>query len=121
MIDEATYMRKLEQVYRAFELSLDLDIAFTVVELSSEERTRLEKDSVLNARVVLCLARERELLVRGLRDLAYGAETESTRLSALKELGKTLYPKRFKDDGSNNNADLSRDNQAIKDFLGAPS
>lgn len=117
-MDEATYMHKLEMVYRAFELSLDLDIAFTVVELTSDERTRLEKDNVLNARVILCIAREREAMVRGLRELAYNAESESARLSALKELGKTLYPKRFKDDGTSGTDDLSRDNQAINAFLG---
>jgi hypothetical protein len=95
---ESTYANKLEQVYQAFELSFDLDIAFTLVTLSKEEKESLEKDEILNARITLCIARERESLVKGLRALAYNAESESARLAAIKELGKTLYPKRFKGD-----------------------
>jgi hypothetical protein len=98
MMSDATYMEKLERVFRSFEHSLDLDIAFTVVDLTDAEREQLSKDEMLLARIAVCIAHERESMIAGLRDLAYGAESEGTRLSALKELGRTVYPKRFKSD-----------------------
>lgn len=94
---ESRYADKLELVFRAYERSLDLDIALTIVPLSDAERIRLIDDPDLGARIALCDARVREDLMTQLRGLASEAESEGVRLTALKELGKTLYPRRFKD------------------------
>lgn len=92
------YYEKLELIYRAYERSLDLDVAFAIVPLSDEERQALLIDPELEARIVVLDAKVKEELVVGLRDLGRSAESEGVRLAAIKELGKTFYPKRFKED-----------------------
>lgn len=94
------YSDILELVYRAYERSLDLDIALTVVPIDEALRNRLIDDSDLQARIMLCDARVREDLMDDLRHLSKHAESDAVRLTALKELGKTLYPRRFKDTAS---------------------
>jgi hypothetical protein len=91
------YAHKLELVYRAYERSLDLDIALMVVDLSDEERETLNKDNSLLVRIAIYDAHQREDLIDRLRNLISEAESESVRLAAIKELGRTLYPKRFND------------------------
>jgi hypothetical protein len=54
-------------------------------------------DKELEARIVMLDARNRENMVVQLRDLGSSAESEGVRLAALRELGRTYYPKRFKD------------------------
>lgn len=105
---ESRYADKLELVFRAYERSLDLDIALTIVPLSDAERIRMIDDSDLGARIALCDARVREDLMTQLRGLASEAESEGVRLTALKELGKTLYPRRFKDAAVDNSGGGSR-------------
>jgi hypothetical protein len=91
------YADKVELVFREYEKSLDLDIALCVVPLSAAERERIIVDPDLAARIDLCDARVREDLIADLRYLSKNADSEGVRLTALKELGRTLYPKRFKD------------------------
>jgi hypothetical protein len=92
------YADKLEYVFRAYEKSLDLDIALALVPLSAAERDRLIEDSELRARIALYDAKVCEELVDGLRCLVKGAASEGVRLAAIRELGRTFYPKRFKHD-----------------------
>ena len=94
---EARYYDKLELVYRAYERSMDLDIALTIVPLSEAERIKLSEDQDLAARIAVYDAKTKEDLFVDLWNLSKEADSDSVRLSALKELGKTLYPKRFKD------------------------
>ena len=91
------YAEKLELVYREYERSLDLDVAFAIVPLSAVERTRLGADEELAARIAVYDAKYKCEMVESLRRLSTNAESDGIRLSALKELGKTFYPKRFKD------------------------
>jgi hypothetical protein len=90
------YADKLETVFQAYQQSFDLDIALTIVPLSDEERLSLEVDPDLLARVSLCNAQLRESLIMDLRDLSKNAVSEGVRLNAIRDLGKALYPKRFK-------------------------
>lgn len=94
---ESQYYEKLELVYRAYEKSLDLDIAMTLVPLSDVERARLLEDEELEARLQVLDAKNREDMMIDLRALGRGAMSEGVRFSALKELGRTYYPKRFRD------------------------
>lgn len=94
---EDQYYEKLEQVFRFYERSLDLDLALTVVPLSDAERVRLLEDEELEARIFVLDAQNRTEMVEQLRALGKTAMSEGVRLAALKELGKTYYPKRFKD------------------------
>lgn len=94
---ETQYYEKLELVYRSYERSLDLEIALIAVPLSDAERERLISDEELEARILVLDAKNREDMVVDLRNLGTGASSEGVRLAALKELGKTYYPKRFRD------------------------
>lgn len=98
---DSRYADKLELVFRAYEKSLDLDVALTLVPLSHEDRARIEEDPDFLARIMVCDAKVKEELMADFRNLSKNAESEGVRLTALKELGKTLYPRRFKDDSSN--------------------
>ena len=94
---ESQYADTLELVYQEYEQSLDLDIAMTVVPMSQETRARLEVDQDLRARIAVCDAKVRQDLVRKIRGLADGAESEGVKFAAIKELGRTVYPRRFSD------------------------
>lgn len=94
--DESRYLDKLELVYQAYEKSLDLDIACVIVLLSNEERDRILADPDFRARIAICDARIREDIIHDFRGISKDADSDATRLSALKELGKMLYPTRFK-------------------------
>jgi hypothetical protein len=116
---EAAYANKLELVYRAYERSLDLEIAMLVVDLSKEERERLSKDENLRMRMAIYDAHQREDLIDRLRNLISESDSDSVKLAAIKELGKTLYPKRFNDKVKEETEEaFSKDNEAIKQFLG---
>jgi hypothetical protein len=91
------YADKLEQVFRVYEKSLDLDVALTLVPLSEAEKNRLLNDNDLLARVALCDAMVRDQLMSDFRALARDSDSDGVKLTALKELGRTLYPRRFKD------------------------
>lgn len=93
-----TYSNKLEQVFRAYERVLDLELALKLVALTDDERKTLQADPDLIARCNVCDAKIQEDLMADFRNLAKNAVSESVKLTALKELGRTLYPKRFKDD-----------------------
>lgn len=95
---EAAYANKLELVYRAYERSLDLEIAMLVIDLTNEEKKKLSEDEDLKMRIAIYDAHQREDLIDRLRSLISDSESDSVRLAAIKELGKTLYPKRFKND-----------------------
>lgn len=92
------YSDQLEKVYQTYERILDLDLAFNLVALTPEDIATLSTDPDLIARCHLCDARVREDLMLDFRALAKRAVSESVRFAALKELGRTIYPKRFKDD-----------------------
>jgi hypothetical protein len=92
------YADKLELVYREYEDALDLDIALTLVPLTDAERLRLIDDPDLMARIAVCDAKVKNDLMHDLRDLSKSAQSDGVKFAALKELGKTLYPRRFKDD-----------------------
>ena len=94
----SNYSDKLEQVYRAYEKVVDLDLALKLVSLTDEEKKALQTDPDLLARCTLCDSRLQEELMLDFRKLAKNAVSESVRLTAMKELGRTIYPKRFKDE-----------------------
>lgn len=100
MEEQEDYSERLEAVYQAYKKSLDLEIALSVVPMRPETRTRLQDDPDLHARVALHDANAKEALFGQLKDLAEGAANEGVRLQALKELGRTIYPKRFKEGGA---------------------
>lgn len=92
---ESDYWVKQELVFREYERSLDLELAMTIVPLSDEQRKRMESDEELIARIAVLDANNQADMIEQLRDLARGAESEGIRFAALKELGRTYYPKRF--------------------------
>ena len=92
------YADKLEKVFQAYTRVLDLELAFKLVSLTPDEQKALATDPDLLARCTLCDAHIQEDLMLDFRALAKGAVSEGVRLSAMKELGRTVYPKRFKDD-----------------------
>jgi hypothetical protein len=94
----SNYSNKLEQVYRAYEKVLDLELALKLVALTEDEAKAIATDPDLLARLTVCDAKIQEELMSDFRSLAKNATSEGVRLSALKELGRTLYPKRFRDD-----------------------
>ena len=94
----SNYSEKSELVFRAYERVLDLDLAVKLVALTDDERKAIITDPDLLARCTLCDARIQEDLMKDFRDLAKHAVSEGVRFSAMKELGRTIYPKRFKDD-----------------------
>ncbi len=91
------YLSKLEMVFRAYERSFDLDIALTIVPLTEAERLMLAEDEDLAARIALCDASQRENLMMDLMTLSKDAVSEGVKLAALRELGKMIYPRRFKE------------------------
>lgn len=104
---ENGYADKLELVFRAYEKSLDLDVALTIVPLNDDERTRLKADPDLTARIAVCDAKLREDMVMDLRDLSKNASSDGVRLQALKDLGRTFYPQRFKEAPLEGNINLT--------------
>ena len=94
----SNYSDKLEQVFRAYERVLDLELAFKLVSLTTDEQKALATDPDLLSRCTLCDAHIQEDLMRDFRVLAKTAVSEGVRFSAMKELGRTIYPKRFKED-----------------------
>jgi hypothetical protein len=91
------YAVKLENVFRAYERTLDLDIALNLSNLTEEEKIAFITDPDLHARMNICDSNIRAILVQDTIYLSRSAKSEGVRLAAIKELGKTLYPKRFKD------------------------
>ena len=94
----SNYSDKLEMVFRAYEKVLDLDLALKLVTLTENESKAIATDPDLLARCTICDARIQEDLMVNFRKLAKEAVSESVRLTAMKELGRTIYPKRFKDE-----------------------
>ncbi len=103
----SSYSDKLELVYQAYESVLDLELALSLVSLTQDELTTLKADPDLMARCALCDAKVREDLMLDFRSLAKTAASEGVRLAAIKELGRTLYPKRFKEDPLSVNGSIS--------------
>jgi len=95
--EDRHYAEVCELVFAQYERILDLEVVLTVVPLSDVERERMSKDPDFQARIALCDARVREDLMADFRGLSKNATSEAVRLTALKELGRTLYPKRFKE------------------------
>lgn len=88
---------KLERVYLEYQATLDIDVAMALVCLTEEEAKEAREDKTLAARMALVVAHEQSALFTKLKDLT-SAENEGVRLSAIRELGRTLYAKRFKAD-----------------------
>lgn len=107
-MSDISYAEKLERVYREFEQSLDIDIAFVINDITDADKKKIEADPLFIARVNLCLAREKQSLVRTLKDLAFSADSESVKLSALKELGRTLYPRRFSERSGDDQSEAAK-------------
>ena len=94
----SSYSDTIELVYREFEKCLDLDLALSIISFPDGWKERLENDPILIARTNLYESRVREELIGDLRSLSKYATSEGVRLAAIKELGRTIYPKRFKED-----------------------
>lgn len=95
--DNSQYCEKLEQVFAAYEKTFDLEVALDLTPLTNEERAKLETDELLAARILIFDAKVKQNLVGKLKNLIDHAESESVQLAALKEFGRTFYPKRFED------------------------
>ena len=93
-----TYEEKRELVFQAYERTNDLAVAVVLVGLSTLEVDLLMVDQDFQARVEYHDAKTKEELFADLRRLKDTAQSESVRLAALKELGRTLYPTRFRED-----------------------
>lgn len=96
----SSYADKLELVYQRYEKVLDLELALSLVACTPDELAALKTDPDLLARCAICDARVREDLMVDVRKLAKEAASEGVRFAALKELGRTLYPTRFKDNAA---------------------
>jgi hypothetical protein len=94
-----TYEEKRELVVAAYKKSYDLEVAMltVVVELTLEDRTRLLADEQLQTRVVILDAALKEELIAGVHGIATTSTQDGVKLSALKDLGRMFYKKRFSD------------------------
>ena len=96
-----TYEEKRELVFQAYERTNDFSVAAVLVGLSQLEIDLLRVDQDFQARVEYHDAKTKEELFADLRRLKDTAQSEGVKLAALKELGRTLYPTRFKEDKRN--------------------
>lgn len=102
---ELSYAEKLELVKQAYERTLDIETAFAQIDLTADERKKLEADEELQASMSVAKAREYEKIVGGIRTIAHDPlEKSGIKLAALKELGKVMRPDKFKD---NVNVDMN--------------
>jgi hypothetical protein len=92
------YVEKLELVAQAYERTLNLETAFTLVPMSDEVRERLKADPELLALLEVYKARKFETIISGIEDIINDVgEKNSVKLSAMKELGRILLPDKFKE------------------------
>lgn len=93
------WAEKVAKVFEAFKRSLDVEVAIVSSNACSttEERQRMRADPELLARCEVELAGVKEDLIQNIREIARAARMEGVKLSANKDLGRMLYPERFKD------------------------
>jgi hypothetical protein len=92
----SAYYEKLELVFKEYERCYDLDVALDIVPMSQEQRDVMLSDTELHARIRVALAKKQAAIFEGLDDLATSSESDGVKLSALRDLGALLHPKRFK-------------------------
>lgn len=95
--EDARYYEKLELVFAEYEKTFDLEVALDLIPLTPDERKRLAEDELLAARITVQDARIKRALVDKLKNLMDNSASDTVRLAALKEFGRTFYPKRFED------------------------
>ncbi len=99
MVKDTAYYEKLELVYRAYEESLDLEVAMASgIPLTELEQEAMLADTELAARINVCDAKIRSELVSGLVSLMRNATNEGVKLAAIEKLGKIKHKRMFKQD-----------------------
>jgi len=88
-----------EDVFRAYEVSLDIDLACRRSGLSEEEQSAIMADPSFQARIDGTLFEVQEELFGNLRELA-ASGSESVRLQATMRLGEMVYAQRFAGEAS---------------------
>lgn len=93
-------------VLNSFKKALDYELALKTYEVTDAERDEMEADGLFWMQIQQIEAEMKERIIMGLRDIADPKLNPriATRLEALKELGRILYPEKFKpknDDGEN--------------------
>jgi hypothetical protein len=98
-----TFEEKVELVFNSYLESQDLEIAFLKNGISEEDQEEIlcNKDFKQRIKIYDCMIQEE--LIQDLRHLAKFASTESVKFSAIKELGKIFYKKKFEDKYSKDN------------------
>ena len=89
-------VERAELVLQAFEVCYDLDVAFARAGATDDERVAIEADALFHRRVKLAEYAIREWIIKGVKDVAEGAENDGVRLSALTKLGELLYAEKFR-------------------------
>ena len=84
-----------EMIYKSYEKTLDLDLAFKKLMVSEEEQETLRSDKEFQARLAYAEACKKEQLLENLFVLSISAKTDNVKLQALLEIMKTYYPERF--------------------------
>ena len=88
---------KIEVLYESYTRTLDFEIACLRAGISEEERELVDADEMLQIRIALYDADQREELITNMRDLSR-SNNESIKLNATRELGKMIYKERFNTD-----------------------
>jgi len=91
------FSEKKELIFRAYEKSRDIEIAFLKVGLSERDEKRILSDKVFNQRINISDAEYQEGLIDDLETLRSSALNDGIRFGAIKLLGEMNYSKRFKE------------------------
>ena len=97
---DSAYAEKRALVFQAYKRSLDLDVALTLVTLTEADKIQLMDDRELEAQIAIEDAKQKEEIFNQYRELAKTTTSDGVRAQMLKELGKTINPKRFADKDS---------------------
>lgn len=84
-------------VINSYKKALDYELALTTFNVTDEERDLMEADEVFWLQIQQIETSVKEEIIMGLRDIADPNKNPriATRLEALKELGRILYPEKF--------------------------
>lgn len=84
-------------VINSYKKALDYELALTTFNVTDEERDLMEADEVFWLQIQQIETSVKEEIIMGLRDIADPTKNSriATRLEALKELGRILYPEKF--------------------------
>ena len=92
-------LEQAELIIEAYKKHFDLEIAFLRVGVSDTDQEAILEDETFNQRILIIDSELHEEIITELKDIAMTSDNDGVRLTALRDLGKIFYAKRFKDTG----------------------